>query len=972
MNRCFDINLKFSVSWTEGEYWSECNTFASLNSIYSRLYTAESDEVGAPVYRLNNADNFYIASPANSVKDITKKNNAWDFFIDGVFGGEISFYFGLQVGTNGIDSKLDIHAPYIIAENPADTLCNLNADWHRFYGLKTKGFGAVFSLVRDIEGLTIDGLVSFDGELINDNGFSLSECSFRNIHLLEQSKKSLTLNSGSINVSHHEFSTVGKGDCGISIGNGHSGLELIAGKIINEDHGFEDLGIIVDGIVVGSGDTVVARFIELHGFSGETFHFDCKVEARRLESYKCGAGIYIGGAGSTLYGCMVAWTRQVSGDSFAYYANADCQLINCSSNMDETGGLGVIVVNNNAVVNLIGGDYRARLPLPFITALSDCTIIFENVRLNGVMYSETLNLLSGQSWRGTIAGITIDTLEVYANKTLSLPHNHIPALWDAVSIQGSDRPFENVITLPSGAKLAPMRQGSVKYIPDEAWLHLDPGETAFDYFRYSTETEIFTHKFIINSSDKVGAKLIAPDSLSGTGWARNDEQYSCTDNSSPLSANVSLTANKVYQISLKISDISAGSVTPIIDGATTVTAGHSHSVIGTEVWLIRAPASTTSLQIVPVGFTGTIENIYLRELLTSGAVPTPELTATGGTGEIFLDWKLLPISRIRDTITATLGVSNQELTQESQGGFISNSPTSDYLLENVSCSGRRKGISVYGGNSLEIWNFDHVGGFTGQNERWQNAVIDDQNSGPFMALQQLSYITSDLLLDSSFGNYSSQFGNSDCIVINGGLSTADVYDKRAYILGLDGSHGSDSVIDTKANTEINHSTLTGSYRCFRLHNIGTGLLANCQFKQEIGTREAITTTHSFAIAEIWNSEVDGIRCVTTDQMLSIKKDSSFYFTGSSQLSNVNSIFVLKTYPNLHDYARINMTDMEFQSSTDGTNWSTIAVDNIGLPGVIGCLKRTVSLTANTYSIRARCLNGADIGDWSTVNSITVS
>ncbi len=972
MIRCFDIGLVESDGWTEGEFWEDCNPFRSVKSIYSRLYSAETDSTGNPVYRLDGGDVMHIGSAPDQVKDITKKGDAWHLdSIESDYGAEISFYFGLQVGENSIDSKIDIHAPYIIGESASSVLFDLDADWHRFYGLKVKGFYSSLKFLKNIEGLTIDGFVSFSGMVFDSNGFIPTQTKLRNVHLYDQTSPTISLGDGVSIFSFHEFSAEGKGNIGINIGDNHDGIEIIAGKIVNKDHDYETTGQLVRGLVVGGGGLVVARYIELHGFSGGSFHFDSQVEARQLHSYRCGAGVYIGGAGSILHGCMMAWTRQVSGDSYGYYLNADCELVNCSSNMDETGGLGVIVVNGGAFVTVSGGDYRARLPLPFITALSDCTVVLDNVRVNGVMYNITLNLTAGQSWRGSLAPVTTDLLEANSNQILILPKDHLPILADAVSVQGSDRPFENVITLPSGAKIAPIRGGALKYIPDEAFLHLDPNESAIDYFRYSTEDNIYTHQIIVNGSSEVSAKLVNPGGFSGSGWQASGQSYSCTLNDFALSANCSMTSGKVYQISIKISEVSSGSIRPEIVGSNTSAATYSHSITGTEVWLIRAPSSPVNINIVPDNFTGTVENIYFRELLVSGSVPTPQLTGESIDSTILLDWRIDPAAQIKDTVNATKGASNQVMNASDESGFYDDSHAGNFYFKNVSCTGKRKGLSIYGGESLQVDGMDFVGGYTGSNERWQVPIVVDQNGGPYMQLMQLGYLTADLLLDSSYGNYNGQFGNSDIVVINGG-SSQEAYDKRAYIYGMDGKHGSDSITDSKAYTEINFSTLTGAYRGFRLHDIATARISNCEFTQEYGTREAITTQYSHAVIELWNTQVDGVRAVTTEQMLSAKKGGDFYYEGVGQIHNAPSISILKTYPTIHDYSRINMTDMEFQISADGgSNWSALDVPNVGLPGVVGCFKRTFSYSSGTYAIRCRCLNGALIGAWSNEITITV-
>lgn len=119
--------------------------------------------------------------------------------------------------------------------------------------------------------------------------------------------------------------------------------------------------------------------------------------------------------------------------------------------------------------------------------------------------------------------------------------------------------------------------------------------------------------------------------------------------------------------------------------------------------------------------------------------------------------------------------------------------------------------------------------------------------------------------------------------------------------------------------------------------------------------------------------MEGERCVTKSQLNEQKKDDSYYFSGRGPLAgNQNSIEILKTYPTLNDLNRFAMTDMQFEvSSNGGSTWSSLDVPNVGLPGVIGVFRRTLSFSSGTYQIRCRCLNGALTGAWSNTISITV-
>lgn len=971
-NRCFDTNLLRESGWTEGESWADCNPAQLLRSIYAREYTTDEDAG----FRLENGDNFYIGSLPDAVKDWRLKRPAWLLDIDAVYGGEISFYFGVAVSARDIDVTLDKPAPYVMSDS-TQTLVELDAAYHRFYGLRIRDFDTAIRLLSDNDGLTLDGVVAINTSLLDTNAFTLTNATLRNWHVLESATQVLALNENASNVSLQRFNVQGRGNIGISVGSGHSDIEIISGKIVNDDHGFTENEALYTGLSMAEGDTAIVRYQEYHGFSGPAYVFNCPVDARALHSYFCGAGVYVGGAGSVFYDCFQAWTRQLAGDSYAYYCAADCEFINCGTNLDETGGLGVFVATEGVTVTITGGDYRARLPLPFVTALGNCTVILDNVRINGNVFTETLNLTPGQSWRETLAAVTTDILPVYANQVLHMPYNHIPNLWDAVSVQGSDRPFENVIDLPSGARIAPMKQGSVKYLPGDAWLHLDAGETAIDYFRYSTETDIYTHQFEIHPPTNLGPRVVAPDAFNGSGWAQSGNVYSATNNSENLTGYGTFEDEAVYQIQIKLANVQSGNVRPALVGGGA--AQHSdedyvHDRDGFEVWLIRADASDR-VRIEADDFTGDVEAIYVKKLLCSGAVPTPTVSATdNGDGTIEVNWDVVQAARIRDTVTADVTVTGL-MYNDPHAGFIDySSPGKNFRFDNVEANAVRKGISLYGCDSIEVNGFKYTGGYTGQSQIWQNAIVIDQNQGPFAMLAQIHGLDADLLLDSSYGNYSSEFGNSDIIVINGGYHSAQpIYEKTNYVTNLDGKHGSDSIIDTKAYTEVNYASMLGSYRNLRVHNVGTVRLSNSQLTQEYGTREALTVTHSHAIIELWNTAVDGIRCVTLTQMGQQVKGQDFYYTGASVTAGSRSIHVLKSYPSHHDYGRCNMTDMDFEySNNGGSSWSNLPLDNVGLPGVQGCFKRTVSLSAGSYQLRARCRNGGDIGAWSSSFSITVS
>jgi len=976
MDRLFDVNLSTAPGWTDGETWGYCNPAQSLSGIYHRIYT-ESDE-DDPEYRINPGDNFYIGSAPNNIQDWKPKTLPWNFDIDGTKGGEYSFYFGVQVGDSEIDT-LATHAPWII--NATGEVINIDADHHRFYGIKIKDSDPLFTLKTDATGITLDGIVLDNTPLVETAGYRCTDWIVRNVTAFNSTSRLMEIPALSSNVSFQNFDIVGEGDIGAIVRSGHSEFEMVGGSIVNEDNKFSEVEKAYTGLLIEQGGAVVVQHKKTQGFSGNAFTFHCEVDAHGLESTHDGAGIEFHEY-ATARDCLVKWTRQKTGNSFAYYFHKDGELNNSGCVLDETGGLGVIVAEEGSTITINGGDYRALLPLPFLTAQGNCTFILNQVTVNGVIYNETIELLRGEAWRGEKATVTLDPLPVYANKTLSLPWMHIPQLDDAISVQGSDRPFETQIDLPSGARIVPTKEGSIRYMPLDAWLHLDPGEMAIDYFRYSTDLLIYMHQFEIYGSNEVSSKIVQPDSFSGSGWSRQGEQYSATGTSSPLSSSGTFEAGEVYQISFKISDLQGGSLKPYFDGEVPE---FSHTIEGTRNWLIRAPANTTQIKIEADNFNGTLQNIYVRKLVRTEAPPTPDLNASVSGNDVTLNFEVEPVARLRDTHTPDVYISNQELNESAQDGYRAGSSEAhkNFLFENVYSNGKRNGITLKGAESLEVSRLTVRGGY-GQNlakgetldedypnSTWQVGVQADLH-GPFCKIQQLTFCDIDLELESNYGNYKATFGNSDCVVVNGEYNGEESFKYSAHYYGTRFKGGSDSLSDCKKYTELVNMELEGACKQVRTHKHGAAVVANSNLIRVEGVRECFSPTHSSPYIEIWNTHVDGVPCVTIEQLKDFPAGFGTYSNYSPARINTRLVHVLNTFPTLSDYNRAAMTDMDFRYSDDnGFSWGPLDVPNTGLPGVVGWYKRVINLPSGTYQIRCRCRNGALIGAWSNEITITV-
>ncbi len=964
INRLFDVNLKTDDGWTEGEEWEKCNPAQALNSVYHRRYSNSSEE--DPVYRLDPGDNFYIGANSNEVRDWTPLSAPWNFDSEvGKDGAWLSFYFGVQVGEMDIDTNLERHSPWII--KAPDEFIQLSGDYHRFFGVKIKDSGYFIALENDVVGTVINGAVMSNAGLVKPQGYRMIDWVLRNFTFIKTLLKALDIPVGSQNVSMQGFDITGSGDIGITVRAGHSEMEIVGGKIVNENNLYPENQTPFIGVHLEQGSKAVVRYVETQGFSDEGFRFECPVDVKGLtSSYDC-KGIHFSEV-STARDCMVSWTRRIQGDGFAYEFKKDGELNNCGCNLDETSGLGVVVGYEGSTITINGGDYKALAPLPFVYARGNCTFILNNVTVNGNLYNETVVLGEGESWRGVKASVTDDVLPVYANKILYLPYMHIPQLDNAVSVQGAEDAFSSQIDLPSGARIVPTENGSLRYMPLDAWLHLDPGEEAIDYFRYSTEDFIYMHRFRILPSPEVGAKVVQPDAFSGSGWSKNGDRYTASNSSASLTANYAFEEREVYQISVKLEGRTSGGVVPSIGSAQ---GQYSHYIDGTEVWLIRAPANATTITVAGQSYSGDVLNIYVRKLLRTETPAVPTLSAEVDGNNVNIEFDVMPVDRLKNRFTADVHIYDQELTQNERDGYRNADHTKHYLFENVLVQGRRNGVNLRGAESLEVYKMNFIGGYRGEQDTWQTAVTGEYGAN-IVKVQQLHFCTVDLMLPSNYASYKGPLSNSDCFVINNPYNGETAFTSAAHIYGCDLKNSSDAVTDIKKRCEVNYSRYEGGCKQLRTHSKGGTTVCNTEFFRSEGVREVFSPSHSSPCIEIWNCAVDNVRCVNIGQLTNQPQTVYPRFYGYSPVrTRQELVHVLKSYPTLDDLSRAAMTDMEFEVSSDGTNWSPLNVPNTGLPGVIGCFKRSINFSSGTYQIRCRCLNGALVGAWSNTISITV-
>ncbi len=118
-------------------------------------------------------------------------------------------------------------------------------------------------------------------------------------------------------------------------------------------------------------------------------------------------------------------------------------------------------------------------------------------------------------------------------------------------------------------------------------------------------------------SDLVSNGTFASDTVwaKGAGWAIAAGVASATTSTASLSQAVTVTAGKLYQLVFTLTR-SAGSCTPRITGGTT-TNGLAQSANGTYTIYLRAETGNTTLEFFgSSSFTGTIDNVTLKEVLT--------------------------------------------------------------------------------------------------------------------------------------------------------------------------------------------------------------------------------------------------------------------------------------------------------------------------------------------------------------------
>lgn len=489
-----------------------------------------------------------------------------------------------------------------------------------------------------------------------------------------------------------------------------------------------------------------------------------------------------------------------------------------------------------------------------------------------------------------------------------------------------------------------------------------------------------TYDILIKASEQVGPHLHDDGDLSGTNWAHSDGVYTHTPGSTaPLSMALPVAEGKVCQIACTMTGRTAGSVTPQIAGDGTNAADYELPADGREVWWIRVPAGSPVVDIVPTSdFDGGIGVVFIQEVLTSGAVPVPVLSAVGGTGEVTLRFDVPPASGYRSdnetpdfTVTGTLAETAEYGTR-----FNSGETTGRVLVADGAATARRDAVSIRCALEwLEVLRLSVVGGYSGASEAFQYGISDSDTEPVRQFIAYHGRI--DLGLSPNGGDYGAQ--NSDCMVMNTNDDDRQ-WTTAGYVMGYRLEGASDGCLDTKKWTHANHVTMVGGHRTVRNHHAGHVHLHNFVLAQVQDSQSAIRQIGPRGYWQLWNGRVDGVRVVSATQLAALIPDvkSGGAFSGIGAYSSetggsLENLWAAKSLPRIPSVARANMTDMEFEVSPAGEDsWQALDVPDVGLPGVLGAFERTVAMDPGDWKVRPRCRNGADTGAYGNTVTFTVS
>lgn len=581
---------------------------------------------------------------------------------------------------------------------------------------------------------------------------------------------------------------------------------------------------------------------------------------------------------------------------------------------------------------------------------------------------------------------------VFANDTLTDRLSFNNKVID--QINGENYVPGRVKVLASGATFCAYNfegaNGCISYNPAGAFDYLNPDETFTEVLDYRTsEGEIGQINIEVRGSQEVGPNLLRDyTAFTSVGWTSEGSKFIHTvGNSTPLSTeNIAVSSDSVYEVSLKVNNVTAGSVKPVLSGTSDQTSDYAMSINGREVWYLRATSNSCSLSILPSeDFDGEIDSssLIMKKVNALSGVSSFTESSIGEVGfnEIKFKFRFNEHYRWSDNNFYDYFIEDSKLGRDKE--YHKTFWYDNAGVENVVISGlnlesyhsivarnapttERQGI-VRG--FLEAYGLNLTGGYTGSsfdNQAFFSLGVNGVASGR----AALYHVDMNLLRTPNRNDHNAD--NTDCIRINGGCE-APVSDD--FLTGFDiyAANAGDGCLDSKTTSEWNFAEYFGSNRQVRMHR-SHALFMNSNFARHADSSGSFNLEHPYSLLQIFNSSLEGERIVSYDQVQSkvghldgfgLNREPIYSWENYVDPADAKHLFyVMKTLPRQRDTSLAAITDLQIQAAPTGTtDWEDVYSN-----GVPSGHYLQVSLNAGNYDIRARIRNGDQSSEWVDLGS----
>lgn len=582
------------------------------------------------------------------------------------------------------------------------------------------------------------------------------------------------------------------------------------------------------------------------------------------------------------------------------------------------------------------------------------------------------------------AAVGVDSFLEFSVRNSTISDNTSGAIevfaWDSELNQIGSRLFSITSTVRENHSVAML-------LPEgTAYLALDANNGARMDLRIDSLTALVPAEtkyleLTIKGSEDVGPELNSGLSWSGAGWSESNGVFTHTSGSTdPIQATVSgLQAGYIYQYTVSTQNATAGTVKLALG------VNEQDWDIATnepDLVMLRAGSSSETVKIIPSSdFDGEVTNVSLKLIKKHGdsAAALDFIKADGGTGKATLTWKIPTLAKFSDTQTPEK-THTGALEFSGEFGVRENDVINSMRVYDATSTAKRSGVSIKGGNWFEAENVMVIGGYpeTAPSWKFQSGFVLCDNGKPTMKAQYYNHCYVDLLMAPMTDNYVTQ--NSDGFVVNGGV---DRFYSRLYMYDCAAEGIPDGGVDQKIVGFINQMGAYGGHRSIRAHSTTHSLVMNSLTKEEENTECAYHMAYAESRANVfncWHDGDSGIKRVYSQTQLAQLNDKTGVWGDTNALASdepnnggLLGLCVLLGYPRYPDFIRVHMTDMDFQISSDGGgSWNTLDLPFTNEQGVIAENRRTFSISAGTYSIRARCKNHDSVGEWEQVDNVVVA